>query len=724
MQLLDHRLLIARELGDVEGEGKACQNLSVCYQALKQFDKAIELLEVRRSIAQSQNDQLGLAHAFSNIGNCHIKLGNVHTAIEMLEMGRSLASEVGDLALEGATCGNLGVCHMSQQNFHKAVEVERQCLRIFRKIGDRVGEGTASNNLGLALFKCGDALESARVLTQGLAVLQDVERKVGSHDDRRLSVFEDQQNTYRQLQDVLLENSGQEGWALGVASQAKARALVHRLGRQNEADAVHFVANVPFEDVCESWWREVQELARAEGSATRVVEYSFLSDDKVAIWVVSGEGKLLCCTRVASTALDGIKARTLCTLLRAVRKSMSVQGRDARDSEVDESFQSKNDTGGSGAQVNDKRGNKCKVCERKFLLCECAKEEPADESVLLRKLYQVLLEPVEMHLVGATELLLVPHKELFEVPWAALIDNQGRYLIERHILRVTPSLRVARHAATKMEEEGVERDGHVVVVGNPLPVRGKFRSLPCAEDEARRVQDLLNRSNVAVLKQHFFLKDQYPKATKTNVKESLQGASWAHFACHADIETDTLVLAIPADASTNSNSTPDLSMHEVQGTDAMEGVCLRPGSTVVLSACNTGRGDIRPEGVVGLGRGFLFANASATVVSLWSVDDSSTCTLMEIMYRHLVQDHTVPQALRLAMLQLAGRPAMDLPSHKQSPSTGACENGSDINVADSVRQAWKRPMHWAAFLVMGATTRLPRDMRYTHSLTHKQCRSR
>ena len=58
----------------------------------------------------------------------------------------------------------------------------------------------------------------------------------------------------------------------------------------------------------------------------------------------------------------------------------------------------------------------------------------------------------------------------------------------------------------------------------------------------------------------------------------------------------------------------DLSMKEVQ-----RRVRMRAGSTVVLSACNTGRGEVRAEGVIGLARAFLFACVAAIVVSLWSV---------------------------------------------------------------------------------------------------------
>ena len=70
--------------------------------------------------------------------------------------------------------------------------------------------------------------------------------------------------------------------------------------------------------------------------------------------------------------------------------------------------------------------------------------------------------------------------------------------------------------------------------------------------------------------------------------------------------------------------------------------------------------------------------------------------LVEQMYKHLVRDLTVPQALRLAMLCLARRPA--------SNQTSA-EDSSDIAV--DLLDKWQWPMHWAGFLVVGASTRLP-----------------
>src|SRR5262249_9901254 len=57
---------------------------------------------------------------------------------------------------------------------------------------------------------------------------------------------------------------------------------------------------------------------------------------------------------------------------------------------------------------------------------------------------------------------------------------------------------------------------------------------------------------------------------------------------------------------------------------------------VVLSACETGRGDlVAGEGVVGLSRSFLYAGSRGIVCSLWNVDDARTATLMAALYSEL-----------------------------------------------------------------------------------------
>ena len=182
-------------------------------------------------------------------------------------------------------------------------------------------------------------------------------------------------------------------------------------------------------------------------------------------------------------------------------------------------------------------------------VAEDACVEQVGEQAGLAVLYQHLLAPVAAHLEGlegAAEVLIVPHKELSEVPSAALFDSQaGQYLIERHVLRVAPSLRVVREAAgtgrhdqTPGAHASEERPGRSLVVGNPLPNR--LGKLIGAGAEARLVTRLLRSVGVEV--------DALMRgaADKAAVLDKIQGAAWAHFACHGDLDTKSLVLAMSA----------------------------------------------------------------------------------------------------------------------------------------------------------------------------------
>ncbi len=73
---------------------------------------------------------------------------------------------------------------------------------------------------------------------------------------------------------------------------------------------------------------------------------------------------------------------------------------------------------------------------------------------------------------------------------------------------------------------------------------------------------------------------------------------------------------------------------------------------VVLSACNTGIGEIKNgEGVMSMGRGFSYAGARSIIMSLWEVNDKSTSELMLTFYKYLQEGRQKDEALRMAKLQ-------------------------------------------------------------------------
>ena len=245
----------------------------------------------------------------------------------------------------------------------------------------------------------------------------------------------------------------------------------------------------------------------------------------------------------------------------------------------------------------------------------------------LRKLYSILIAPVQEEVDKASVLVIAPTEGLYFVPFAALnskVEGRDTYLIEQKALvNVNSPEMLMSQGSQKRELQGI------VVLGDP------DGTLPAAKKEAAEVGQLFNQSKV------YLAKD----ATSAPIKRLAGNTSFVHLATHAitnpqDVNSSYLVVA-------NDGKSDRLTLGEIYGLN-FDGVSL-----VTLSACGTATGQDNPTwSVASLAQAFHLAGAGTLVASLWDVDDGSTRDLMLGFYRNLKQGKSKAEAMRLAQIQL------------------------------------------------------------------------
>jgi CHAT domain-containing protein len=170
----------------------------------------------------------------------------------------------------------------------------------------------------------------------------------------------------------------------------------------------------------------------------------------------------------------------------------------------------------------------------------------------------------------------------------------------------------------------------------PLP------QLPGAEQEAIEVASILNTKAITG-----------KQGTKSAIVTKMPSARIIHLATHGlldDIRGLGSAIALAPDSQ-------PLALTKA-GAGGVNGLLTAEeilnlklnAELVVLSACDTGRGRITGDGVIGLSRALISAGVPSVIVSLWSVPDAPTATLMTNFYQNLQKYPDKAQALRQAML--------------------------------------------------------------------------
>ncbi len=377
----------------------------------------------------------------------------------------------------------------------------------------------------------------------------------------------------------------------------------------------------------------------------------------------------------------------------------------------------------------------------------------ADVRQLARAADEKVLQPLRALLGKTRRVFIAPDRALNLIPFAALVDKQGHYLVRhyefsyltsgRDLLRLQvkqPSKRSAMVVADPAfgEAPGAEqaqerllkykpaakeaaKDG-TASGGSSILAEAYFPPLSGTAGEAQGLMALLPGASVltqaqateAALKQvsspdilhvathGFFLADAPIPSAERGLGLSVETPDTAR------IENPLLRSGLALAGANLRQSGPNQEDDGILTAQEAAGLDLWGTKMVVLSACDTGVGEVRNgEGVYGLRRALVLAGSETQVISLWPVSDKATRDLMIEYYRRLLKGEGRSAALRQVQLQMLKAKALAADDvDRLLVAKSQKEQGRILTTRSGKKPGEKKnyshPYYWASFIQSGA----------------------
>ncbi len=271
------------------------------------------------------------------------------------------------------------------------------------------------------------------------------------------------------------------------------------------------------------------------------------------------------------------------------------------------------------------------------------------------RLYRRLIRPIQGETKGEDEWIVVPDGFLYLLPWESLPADAGgeHRLVETTTISYQWSSRLlgAGHVeggkggsgAAAGVSSGAGQGGTAILGFAPFASQGGdsgFSRLPASAEE------------IAGLKGMEYLDSH---ATKAEFLRDVNNYPIVHLATHAVSSPDDAAASFIAFYPARHSAIEDrLYLEELYGLN------LRTNRLVIISACETGEGEVvAQEGVMSLARAFAYAGCGSTINSLWKADDKATSYILRRFYVYLEEGKTKARALQLAKIDYLKSDALD-----------------------------------------------------------------
>lgn len=611
LDFLQQSLKIFREIGAQRQEALTLNSIGFYYRTIDEYPKALEYYQQAFTIFKKLGVRRGEGASLNNIGDFRRYQGEYSQAQELFAQALAIFKEVGDRVGEGVGLSNIGRVYYHQGQYTQALKFFTEALVIFREVGDKVGEARTLKYIGNVLYKSGKLAEAEKTLENGMELLESL--RPGLSDANKIAIFETQTETYQLQQKVLIAQK-KSNQALEIAERSRARAFVELLQARllNKSQSEDSIPRIKIE--------QIKQLAKIQNST--LIQYSIINEEfrvvnklqskesELYIWVVKPTGEVI----FRQTDLKPLWQKQNISFKNLVSKTRESLGLDDKSRSI----------------------------------IDVRVVNPVDEKLQkenLQALHQLLIQPIADLLPSDPNqrVIFVPQGDLFLLPFPALQNENGKYLIEKHTILTSPSIQVLELTRQQKSQVKPASINDFVIVGNPTMPNfvtkigdkpQKLASLPGAKREAEAIASIFNTKALTG-----------DAATETAIKAKLSQARIIHLATHGlfdDFQGLQSSIALAPSKQDDGLLTAEEILNLKVNADL-----------VVLSACNTGRGRITGDGVIGFSRSLFISGTPSAIVSLWSVPDSPTTELMTELYTNLNQKKlNKAQALRQAMLKI------------------------------------------------------------------------
>lgn len=699
--------------------GTILDSLAGLYRDMGSYEEALPLFQRALAIAEKAN---GPAHpstliSLSNLAVVYRDMGRYEQALQLAQ--RKLIISQRALGLDhpsaGTSLNNLALLYQEMGRYKQASLLYSRGFSVAGRTTAPMLISLLSGNMMVAYGQLGQGSDSSNFYKPKLAIwfgkqsiqsLQAVRSHMqGLEKGLQKSFLQKHQNTYQFLASLLID-AGRLAEAEQVLTMLKERELTETVRSSPISSHLATVDDVGVEKVAserlarlqERGSKDAAELAALETRIKQGAELSAAEEARRQALIVATEAWRADFQRFFD-GLDDLFKENTATLAQEAPPATNtrLQAKVALDptgavglhyvvTEDHVSIIVATPKGSFGRRSNIKSSdlNRQIGALRQAIVKKGDTREPA------QALWQALIAPVwaDVQAAGAQTLVLSLTDKLRYLPFAALQDPKGRYLVQDVALTM-----LAQAADTTPAPSA--QAWQVSALGLTQAREG-YPALPGVQHELRSIVKT-DASPQGVLPGRIAFDEQF---NISQLQLALNGrGNVVHIASHFDFK--------PGD---ESRSVLLLGQGEPISLGKLAGMNFSRVEQLTLSACETAMGGgVNENGVEveSLAAVALRAQAKSVLATLWKVADESTANLMQDFYRQRAQPEPPSRAQALRAAQTAmieGRFASDEPVDPSTTRGARLAGASDESsaVTKDPRKPYAHPYYWAPFVLSGS----------------------